>query len=223
MAIIQGISGDSVEAGNRSYNSGSLLHTIGKPIQYASLGHYRMSVRFTMATTQGANSRLWEVRNAHASNLIVPTRMELTILPAGTITAAYRMEIDLFKLTGFTAVDTTNTVTPGTPSSKRGATMAASPGAVFRHVTVAGAAAGMTGGTLAKDAVAAGIAQTWVATAAATTLPYRKEMLDDVNGTHPWVLAQNEGLELENIVAGSATANVVDVSVDFSWAEVTAF
>ena len=223
MAIIQGISGDSVEAGNRAYNLAAPIHTIGKPIQYSTLGHYRMSVRFTMATTQGANSRLWEIRNGHASNLIIPTRMELSILPAGTVTAAYRMEIDLFKLTGFSAVDTTNTVTPGTPSSKRGSLMAATPGAIFRHVTVAGAAAGMTGGTLTKDAVAAGIAQTWVATAAATTVPFRKEMLDDVNGTHPFVLAQNEGLELENIVAGSATANVVDVAVDFSWAEVTAF
>ena len=81
----------------------------------------------------------------------------------------------------------------------------------------------MTGGTLTKDAAPAGIAQCWVATAAATTIPYRKEMLDDVNGTHPWVLAQNEGLLLENIVAGSATANVVDVTVDFSWAVCTAF
>lgn len=222
MAIIQGISGDSVEAGNRSYNSAAAIHTVTKPIQYSTLGHYRMSVRFSMATTQGANSRLWEVRNGHASNLIVPTRMEVSILPAGTITTAYRMEVDLFKLTGFTAVDTTNTVTPSTPSNKR-STMATTPGAIFRHVTVAGAAAGMTGGTLTKDAVAAGIAQTWVATAAATTLPFRKEMLDDVNGTHPWVLTQNEGLELENIVAGSGTANVVDVLVDFSWAEVTAF
>ena len=220
--LLKGVSGDTVEAGNRSYNAGSLLHTIGKPIQYSTLGHYRMSVRFALATAQNANSRLWEIRNAHASNLIVPTRMEVTVLPAGTITAAYRLELDLFKLTSFSAVDTTNTVTPGTPSNKR-SSMATTPGAIFRHVTVAGAAAGMTGGTLTKDAVASGIAQCWVATAAATTIPYRKEMLDDVNGTHPFVLAQNEGLELENVVAGSATANVVDVSIDFSWAEVTAF
>lgn len=220
--LLKGVSGDTVEAGNRSYNAGSLLHTINKPIQYSTLGHYRMSVRFALATAQNANSRLWEIRNAHASNLIVPTRMEVTVLPAGTITAAYRLELDLFKLTSFSAVDTTNTVTPGTPSNKR-SSMATTPGAIFRHVTVAGAAAGMTGGTLTKDAVASGIAQCWVATAAATTIPYRKELLDDVNGTHPFVLAQNEGLELENVVAGSATANVVDVSIDFSWAEVTAF
>lgn len=223
MAIIQGASNDTVEAGNRAYNSAAALHTVTKPIQYSTLGHYRQSVRFSMATTQGANSRLWEVRNSHASNLIVPTRLEVLILAAGTITTAYRMEIDLFKLTSFSVVDTTNTVTPGTASNKR-STMTTTPTcAVFRHVTVAGNASGMTGGTLTKDATAAGIAQCWVATAAATTMPYRKEMLDDVNGTHPFVLTQNEGLELENIVAGSGTANVVDVSVDFSWAEVTTF
>jgi hypothetical protein len=223
MAILEGNSGDLVEAGPRSFNAAGALHTVTKPIQYSTLGHYRQSVRFSMATTQGANSRLWEVRNSHASNLMVPTRMEVTILPAGTVTAAYRMEIDLWKLTSFSAVDTTNTVTPGTASNKRSSMTTTPTCAVFRHVTVAGAAAGMTGGTLTKDATAAGIAQCWVATAAATTIPFRKEMLDDVNGTHPWVLAQNEGLLLENIVAGSATANVIDVSVDFSWAEVTAY
>jgi hypothetical protein len=223
VAIFQGISGDDVEAGKRSYNANASLHTQIKPIPYGSLGHYRMSVRFALATSQNANSRLWEIRNSHATNLIIPTRMEVSILPAGTITAAYRLELDLFKVTSFSAVDTTNTVTPSTPSSKRGATMAGTPGAIFRHVTVAGAAAGMTGGTLTKDAVAAGIAQCWVATAAATTIPYRKEMLDDVNGTHPLVLGQNEGLELENVVAGSATANVVDVAIDFSWCETDAF
>lgn len=223
MAIkIQGSSGDIAEVGNRSFNAGSPQHQRLVPLQYSTLGHYRMSVRFSTATTQGANSRLWEVRNAHATNLIVPTRMELTILPAGTVTTAYRMEIDLFKLTSFTAVDTTGTVTPGVASNKR-SSMATTAGAIFRHVTVAGAAGGMTGGTLTKDAVASGIAQCWVATAAATTIPYRKEMLDDVNGTHPFVLAQNEGLELENIVTGSGTANVVDVAVDFSWAEVTQY
>lgn len=223
MAVLQGASLDTVEAGPRAFNSAAALHTVTKPIQYSTLGHYRMSVRFSMATTQGANSRLWEVRNSHVTNLMVPTRLEVSILPAGTVTTAYRMEIDLFKLTGFSAVDTTNTVTPSTPSNKRSSMTTTPTCAVFRHVTVAGAAAGMTGGTLTKDAVATGIAQCWVATAAATTIPYRKEMLDDVNGTHPFVLVQNEGLELENIVAGSGTANVIDVAVDFSWAEVVAY
>lgn len=220
---ILGKSGDQVEAGLQNFNLGASLHTLDKPLPYGALGHYRQIVRFSMAISQNANSRLWEVRNASPSALIIPTRLRVIILPVGTVTASYRMEVDLFKLTGFTAVDTTGTVTPGTPSNKRTATMAATPGAIIRHVTVAGAAGGMTGGTLTKDATASAIAEAWAATAAANTLPSISELLDDVNGTHPHVLGQNEGLELENIVAGSATANSVDVAVDFSWAEVTAF
>ncbi len=220
MAIqIQGNGGTIAEVGGTSVRG---LSVTTKPLEYASLGHYRSSVRFTMATSQGANSRLWEVRNT-STNLIIPTRLRVTILPAGTVTTAYRMQLELYKLTTFTAVDTTNTVTP-TVSVRRTTGMAAAPGgAAIRHVTVAGAAGGMTGGTLTKDGGAAGIMQAWVATAAATTIPVVAELLDDVNGTHPWVFAQNEGMELENIAAGSGTANVVDVAVDFCWAEVSSF
>lgn len=220
----QGLSGDIVEAGLRNYNAGASLHTVTKPIAYGSLGHYRVAARVSMATSQNANSRLFEVRNPSATALIIPTRLRVSILPAGTVTAAYRMELDLFKLTTFTAVDTTGTVTPGAnPSAKRTSTMTAAPQAAIRWVTAAGAAGGMTGGTLTKDANPAAIHQGWVATAAATTVPLVAEMLDDVNGTHPFVFAQNEGFEIENIVAGSGTANVIDVMVDFSWAEATTF
>lgn len=197
-------------------------HVTIKPIPYATLGHYRSAVRFVLATAQNANSRLWEVRNTHATNLIIPTRLQVTILPAGTVTTPYRLELDLFRVTGFSAVDTTNTVTP-TASPKRASMAAAPGGAAIRHVTVAGAAAGMTGGTLTKDGGAADVIEYWAATAAATTIPLVQELLDDVNGTHPWTLVQNEGLLIENVAAGSATANVVSITVDFSWAEVTAF
>lgn len=119
--------------------------------------------------------------------------------------------------------DTTNTVTP-TGSVRRGGTMAAYPGgAAIRHVTVAGAAAGMTGGTLTKDGNMAGSLMAWAATAGASTVPQFQELLDDMNGTHPFVLSQNEGIIVENVVVGSATANVVQVLLDLSWAEVAAF
>jgi hypothetical protein len=66
--------------------------------------------------------------------------------------------------------------------------------------------------------------RTWVATASSTTVTQMVDLVDDeLHHTHPFALAQNEGLELENIAAGSATANVIDVFVDFSWAEVPSF
>lgn len=220
MAIqIQGNGGTVVEVAGTTFRG---LHSHIKPLEYGSLGHYRSAVRFAMATAQAANSRIWQIRNTHATNLIIPTSLLLAVMPAGTITAAYRGEFSLFRATSFTAVDTTNTVTP-TASPTRASMAAAPGGAAIRHVTVAGAAAGMTGGTLTKDGGAAAILEAWLATAAATTFPIERELLKDINGGHPFALVQNEGLSIENVAAGSATANVVTVMVDFSWAEVTAY
>lgn len=214
------VSGVAAEVGGTTFRG---LHVHIKPLEYGALGHYRTSVKLTMATTQAANSRLFEIRNTHATNLIIPTRLHVQAAPTGTITTPYMGEFAAFKLTGFTAVDTTNTVTP-TTGVKRGATMAAYPGgAAVRHNTIAGAAAGMTGGTLTKDAQSFASLLVNMTTFAAATPVMAREFLDDIQGTHPYVFAQNEGLEVENVVVGSGTANVAQAVIDCSWAEVTAF
>jgi hypothetical protein len=198
------------------------MHIHVKPLEYGALGHYRTNVKIVMATTQAANSFLFEVRNTHATNLLIPTRCFVAAIPAGTITTAYVGEWSLYRLTSFTAVDTTNTVTP-TTSVKR-TSMAAYPGgAAVRHNTLAGAAAGMTGGTRTKDAQALGSMLANMTTFAAGSPVSSRELLDDVNGTHPLVCVQNEGWEVENTVVGSGTANVAHVVIDVSWAEVAAF
>lgn len=220
MAIqFQGNGGTVAEVGGTTFRG---LHVHVKPLEYGALGHYRTAVKLTTATTQAANSRLWEQRNTHATNLMILTRAMCGVMAAGTITTAYGFELGLFRLTGFTAVDTTNTVTP-TSSVKR-TSMAAYPGgAAPRHVTIAGAAAGMTGGTLTKDGNSIASMMAWLATAAATTMPVYQELSDNIYGTHPLVCIQNEGWEYENVVVGSGTANVAQITIDNSWAEVTAF
>jgi hypothetical protein len=198
-------------------------HMVVKPIP-ATIGHYRTSVVLTMATTQAANSRLFEIRNT-STNLIIPTRIRVGMLTTGTVTTAYAFQLGLFRCTTFTAVDTTNTVTP-TTTVKRTTGMTAYPGnAAVRYVTVAGAAAGMTGGTLTKDANPIGNYVAWTHTAAPgiVTAMVTQELLDDVNGTHPLVLEQNQGFEIENVIVGSGTANVVTVLIDVSWAEAAAY
>jgi hypothetical protein len=200
----------------------SAAHVQVKPIPHGALGHYRSCVRFAWAAGQDAASRMWEVRNT-STNIIIPTRLRVAVLQNLSGTAA-RFELNLFRLTGFTAVDTTNTVTP-TASVKRTAGMAAAPGgAAIRHVTVAGAAAGMTGGTLTKDGGSAAIIELWGLATLPTAGPVPSvmtELLDDVNGTHPFALAQNEGIEIENVVDIATTT--LSIIVDFSWAEVTAY
>jgi hypothetical protein len=218
MAIqVAGASGDIADVGQRASVP---LHIVQKP--HTAVGHYRTSVRFALANTQAANSRLFEIRNTSATNIIIPQRLEVRWLQTGAHTAAILDSIDLYKLTNFTVSSTTNTVTP-TVSTKRTSMTATT--AAIRHVTVAGAAAGMTGFTSTKDANAAGRMEQWLLAAqptAGTVVPIVKEFFDDVNGTHPFALIQNEGLLLENqVLLGAAAAS--SITVDFHYMEVTAF
>lgn len=217
---IQGNSGTVQEVGGAAFRA---AHSHVKPLEYGVLGHYRTSVHFALVAAQAANSRLFEVQNGGA-NLIVPTRLTLKWQQTAAHTAAILDALDVFKATGFSAVDTTSTVTP-TASRKR-TSMATAPGGLnIRHVTVAGVAAGMTGGTLTKDVNAISSLPQWLLLALPTASVVSYSFLDafdDVNGTHPLVLAANEGIEIENRVLLGAAAGS-DVTVDFSWAEVVAY
>jgi hypothetical protein len=215
---IQGNAGTVAEVGGTTFRA---LNSQIKPIEYGALGHYRTSVRINSTAAQAANSRIFEIRNAGA-NLIIPTRLILRALQtvAGT---AQENSLDAYKCTGFTAVDTTNTVTP-VSSVKRTTAMAAYPGgAAVRHLTLAGAAAGMTGGTLTKDTQFFATLPYNVAAAINTSTVWGPlDCLDDVNGTHPFVLLANEGIIIENRVLNVTTYGITWY-VDFSWAEVASY
>ncbi len=216
---IQGNGGTIAEVGGTVFRA---AHTHIKPLEYGALGHYRTSVRINSTAAQAANSGIFEIRNTHATNLIIPTRLILRALQTAAGTAQEN-SLDVYKCTGFTASSTTNTVTP-VSSVRRGATMAAYPGgAAVRHLTLAGAAAGMTGGTRTKDAQFFATLPYNVAAAISTTFMWGPmDCLDDVNGTHPFVLVQNEGLWIENRVL-NVTSYGITWYIDFSWAEVAAF
>lgn len=207
--------------GEKATSSTGAIHTVLKPLP-SSIGHYRYSVRIVMTAAQAANSRLFEIRNTSATNLIIPTRLTIRAMQfaAGT---AQENSIDVFKVTGFTVVDTTNTVTP-VPTIKRTSMSATT--AAIRHLTITGVAAGMTGGTLTKDANPIATMPIWVNTTVPTAptqnFPYIMDVLDDVNGTHPLVLVQNEGIIVENRVL-NVTSYGMAVYIDFSYAEVAAY
>jgi hypothetical protein len=192
------------------------LHIIPKPLPSAQ-GHYRSISRFVLATAQAAGSRVWEVRNPHATLLMVPTRLVVRTIQSAAGTAQEN-SLDLFKDTTFNAVDTTNTATPGT-SLKRTTMSAAN--AAIRQVTATGVAAGMTGGTRTPDGSPFSQVPI-VVVAAAAQLVQTFDILDDVNGTHPWIFVQNEGIEIQNRVL-NVTSYGVTVFVDFSWTELAAF
>lgn len=216
---IQGNNGVITDVGRTTFRA---VHTHLKPIEYGALGHYRTSVRIASTTAQAANARIFEIRNTHPTNLIIPTQLRLRALQTAAGTAQENA-LECVKVTNFTAVDTTNTVTP-VSSVKRGATMAAYPGgAAIRHLTLAGAAAGMTGGAMTEDAQSFSTFPYNVAAAIATTFMWGPfDTFDEEFGGHPFVLVQNEGIIIKNRVL-NVTSYGISWYVDFAWCEVTSY
>lgn len=226
MAVINDptVAANITRVGEVATGATGALHMTMRPIP-ASVGHYRVNHRCVLVATQAANSRLYEIRNSHASNLIITTRLLTKWMSSSAHTAFIEDSLDVFKCTSFSVVDTTNTVTPSV-SAKR--TSMAATNASIRGVTVAGAAAGMTGGTLTKDGTSVGqhpkiLPQTVEATTETSPrTPDVVDHFDDVNGTYPFVFIQNEGLIIENrVVLGAAAGS--SVYIDHSFAEVTAY
>lgn len=218
MAIqVQGNNGTLLEVGGLAFRAG---HMHVKPIEYGSLGHYRAAIKIPLLAGQVANARLFELRNSHASNLIIPTRVTVSVLPFGSVASPYFLQLELFRCTGFSAVDTAQTTTPTISPMRTG--MAGAPGsAQVRYLS--GATGGMSGGTLTKDATPLASLMAWMASVSATSVPVVKQMMDLQLGEHPLVCAQNEGFVLENANLGSATSNQVQVNIEVSWAEVSAY
>ena len=217
MAIqIQGNAGTVADVAGTTFRA---LNVNIKPVDYGSLGHYRTSVVITSTAAQAANSRIFEIRNT-GSNLLILTQMTLKAIQGAAGTAQIN-RLDVYKATSFSAVDTTNTVTP-VSSVRRTSTMAAYPGgAAVRHLTLAGNVNGMTGGTLTKDTQAFGSLITPVAAAAQSSMLIT-DIVDPNPLTHPFVFSNNEGFVVESAVL-NVTSYGYTWCVDCAWAEVTAF
>lgn len=221
MAVIEGgVSGSLAGVG---VETGSAQHVTSKPTPYGSLGHYRTSHRCALVNTQAANSRLFELQNASATNLIIIDALRIFWMQTANHTAAIEDSLDKYKCTSFTVVDTTNTVTP--VISKMRSSMP-SAGAVVRGLTVAGNSAGMTGGTLTKDTNPLKQVPMWLLAAIPTAGPPPQQILDyvhqPVNGEHPLVLVQNEGFIIENrVLLGAAAGSAFYIDVE--WTEATAY
>lgn len=221
MAVLEGVT--SAQVMGVGLETGVPAHFVPKAIPYdAAGGHYMLNLRINSTAVQAANSRIFEIRNTSASRFIIPTRLRLRALQTAAGTAQEN-SIDVYKVTGFTAVDTTNTLTP-TSSVARTTGMAAFPGTAAAIRFLNPAAAGMTGGTLTKDAQAIGSLPYNVAAAINTTTIWGPEDAIDETALprHPGVFALNEGLIIENRVL-NVTSYGITWYIDFSWADVTAY
>lgn len=214
---IQGNGGVVADVGGSTFRA---VNAQIKPIEYGTLGHYRVFQRINSTAAQVANARIFSLRNSSATVLVIPTRLQIRAIQTAAGTAQEN-SVDVFRCTGFSAVDTTNTLTP-VPSVKR-TSMTAAASAVAQLRSLNPNAAGMTGGTLVKDTTAFASLPYNVAAAISTTFQWGPvDVFDDVNGTHPFVFVQNEGFEIENRVL-NVTSYGITWYIDLTWAEVSAY
>lgn len=180
---------------------------------------YRVSHRCALIASQGANSCLFELRNAHTTNRVIIHEVGIAWFQTANQTAAIENSLDLYKVTGFTVLDTTNTVTL-TSSKMRTPQNATS--VTLRGVTVAGAAAGMTGGTKTKDSAPLRQVPLWLLASIPTggAVPSASTLYQPpaAYGERPLILAPDEGIVIENRVElGAASGASAYFSV--AWSE----
>ena len=178
---------------------------------------FRVTHQTALVATQAANSRLFSIRNAHASNLLRVRRLVAQWLQTAAHTAAILDDLALYKCTAFTVSDTTNKVDKTGINSM--ASSAAAPGsAEVKGLTAAGNSAGMTGGTLTKAGGPNPLSQLsqWLLQAqptAGTVFPMVGELIVPKS---PLILAPNEGLIIENsILLGAAAASAVYLELEW--------
>lgn len=216
MAIQTQLANGSLIGGGGAAFLGANVHV--KPVDYGTLGHYRAALAVPLVASQAANSRLFELRNSGA-NLIVPLLVEVEMLAIGDVATDGQCWISMFGCTNFTAVDTANAVTPAAMVVRPTGMTAAPGGAQLRACN--GSSAGMTGGTLTKDAGAHSYLVSYMSSAASERPARVKRFVDPADlAIHPPVYGTSQGLVIENSILGSATDNNIYVIITVAWAEV---
>jgi hypothetical protein len=203
------------------------LRTTGRPVDYGSLGFYRVSVvSGTMAAALAANSEIFQFRWPDATRFAVVTRVAIS---AGANLAATAAAISSLRLTAarsWTVAGSggTRLTMTGNNQKLRTAVMGTS---LTSDIGVS-TTAGLTAGTKTLDAQDMGGVSFGIGTGAITTalnlniIPLTELLNIDASNDHPLVLAQNEGFVIRSGIIFPATMTWA-FTVNVSWAEVDAY
>jgi hypothetical protein len=220
MAVqFQGNGGTVAEVDGTTFRA---IRVSSKPLDYGTLGHYRVASTVALVVTQAANGTLFSWRWADATRLAVLTKVRLSCMQTAAATATIMPSFEVLIARSFTASDSAGTAVTLTGNNmKKRTSMGTS---LVTDIRKSAVAAGCTVGTRTLDADAILQMPTQQLITTPNTTLYQVELDIGVgDGNHPYVFAQNEGFIVRGptVVFGAAgTANLV---VDVSWAEVSAY
>lgn len=230
---VQGNGGVVAEVDGTTFRA---LRTVVRPLDYGSLGHYRMSavtgtLAAALAAGTGTAGHIFAFRWGDATRIAVILKLRLRFLPLTPFTAATLTDhtsFDAFIVRSYTASHTGGTAYTLTGNNQKSRTSMGTSLVTDARIATTGA---LTAGTHTFDAHP--FAQTLrkgnrVNPAAATeevVMPAMDGMeldFDMGGGDHPIVLAQNEGIVIRNRTVWPAAGTGIAV-IELVWAELNAF
>lgn len=219
MAIqIQGNSGIVAEVEGTTFRA---QRVVLKPLDYGSLGSYRLSTTVGLVVSQAANGTLFSFRWADASRLCVITFIRIACLQTSAATATIMPRFQVFSARNWLTNDSGGTALTLTGNSFKKRTAMAT--TLVTDIRRSAAAAGLTAGTrtLDSDPILELSTQQTITTPNNTRFV---ESLDFTDGSDmPLVYAQNEGFIVRGPTTIFGAAGTADLTVDVGWTEVTSF
>jgi hypothetical protein len=221
---LQGNGGVIAEVDGSTFRA---LRTTGRPLDYGSLGFYRLSMTSgTMAAALGANAEIFQFRWPDATRFAVVTRIAIS---AGANVAATAAGLIVYRVTAaraWTAAGSGGTRAGLTGNNQK---LRTSMGTSLVNDAGISTTAALTAGTKTLDSQDLGAISVGIGTGAITTdlnlsiIPLTELLNIDASNDHPLVLAQNEGFVIRTGANAFPAAMTWSFSVNVSWAEVTQF
>lgn len=212
---IRGNGGTTAEVGGTIHRA---LRTADRPIE--ALAWNSLGVPTGLLTTVAAGGAIFSLRNTGA-NLILIRRIGIGFVTTTAFTAAQRLEYGLRSARAWTAADSGGTAISFASSNTDMKTSLAAPNVEARVATTAA----LTAGTRSPDANYQGITAGWSgAIGAAAPVPCIDNLLKHDPGDHPIVLANNEGILIDNLVLmGAVGVGVAYINVELAEVATTEF
>ncbi len=183
-----------------------------------SLAWHSIGASTGLITGIAAGAANFSLRNI-SSNVLIIRRVGIGFVTTTAFTAAQLMEFGLTVARAFTASDTGGTIVNLTGSNAKHRTSLATLTSV--DCRVSGAAA-LVAGTRTLDGTSLATIGGWSAAAGQTIVPAPDNLLQHAAGDYPLVLAQNEGLIIQNLTTMGA-AGVGKLYVNLEVAEAVSY
>lgn len=216
--VIQGNGGVAAEVDGSTFRA---LRSNARPLDYGSLGHYRLATTVALVVTQAANGTLFSWRWGDATRFAALLYLRLGLLQTAAATATIMPSYQVFIARSFSVSDSAGTAITLTGNNMKKRTSMGT--TLITDIRKSAVAAGLTAGTRTLDAEPILELLTNSTITTPNAVVYEKELDFTNSGDHPPIFAQNEGFIVRGPTIVFGAAGTANLAVDIAWAELTSY